>query len=214
MGIKERRAMEKERRKQQIIEAAKEMFLSKSFESVTVEDIAQKAELSVGTIYQYFNSKDELFAFMNLSGLQWLTDQLETVYYDPRLSTREKILKYKDAMYKTYKKDPLHMLALLRVFLEENVFTTINEKLLKEINGLAQRLMNMMSSTYEEGVRQGEFKNGLGIAHSDIMWATFAGLVMWEEAKRRIDPKKDFLKPTLDLAFNIFCQGITKSNET
>ena len=70
-----------------------------------------------------------------------------------------------------------------------------------------------MASVYEEGVKAGKFCPGHGLAHADIMWGTFAGLMMWEEAKRRINPKKDFLKSTLDRAFEIFCRGIERVNK-
>jgi hypothetical protein len=39
----------------------------------------------------------------------------------------------------------------------------------------------------------------------------FSGLVLWEESKRIINPKKDFLKSTLSLAFDVFARGIKKS---
>jgi hypothetical protein len=68
----------------------------------------------------------------------------------------------------------------------------------------------MIADIYEEGIRQGKFKNGNSRALADIMWGLFTGLVMWEESKRRFDPKKDFLKPTLDKAFTIILEGIRK----
>ena len=66
----------------------------------------------------------------------------------------------------------------------------------------------MIAHIYEEGVLQGKLKDGHSMAHADIMWGIFTGLLMWEESKRRLNPKKDFLKPTLDKAFDIFVEGI------
>jgi hypothetical protein len=60
-------------------------------------------------------------------------------------------------------------------------------------------------------VKSGKFERGHGIAHADIMWAMFLGLVLWEDSKRKINPEKDFLKPTLDTAIKIFIQGVKKS---
>jgi len=54
MGIKERKEREKERRRQQIIIAAKRIFSAKGFNKATMEDIAKEAEISPGTIYIYF----------------------------------------------------------------------------------------------------------------------------------------------------------------
>ena len=49
MGIQERKEREKERRRQQIMVAAKRVFSEKGFNKATMEDIAHEAELSPGT---------------------------------------------------------------------------------------------------------------------------------------------------------------------
>ena len=60
MGIQERKEREKERRRQQIIVAAKRVFSEKGFNKATMEDIAHEAELSPGTLYLYFKNKDDI----------------------------------------------------------------------------------------------------------------------------------------------------------
>jgi hypothetical protein len=35
-------------------------------------------------------------------------------------------------------------------------------------------------------------------------------VVLWEESKRMIDDEKNFLKQTLDVAFEIFSRGVVK----
>lgn len=60
MGIAERKEREKQQRREEIIEAAEAVFYSKGFEQSTMEDIAAKAELSKGTLYLYFKSKEDL----------------------------------------------------------------------------------------------------------------------------------------------------------
>jgi len=60
MGIQERKEREKERRRQQIMVAAKRVFSEKGFNKATMEDIAQEAELSPGTLYLYFKNKDDI----------------------------------------------------------------------------------------------------------------------------------------------------------
>jgi hypothetical protein len=47
-------------------------------------------------------------------------------------------------------------------------------------------------------------------AIADIVWSLFTGIVLWEESKRMIDDDKDYLKQTLDIAFEIFARGISK----
>lgn len=209
MGIQERKHREKTMRKQQIQNAAKELFLLKGFHSTTIEEIAQKAELSPATIYLYFRNKDELYANLNIISMQYLFDRIEKIYKTKRLSSESKILKFKDAMYNTFRYDPLILRNIFHIQLED-ALSSLSQELLDRVNHLSQKILAMISNVYEEGVRQGKFRGGLGIAHADIIWSIFTGLVIWEEAKRKIDPRKDFLKATLDRAFDIFCRGIIK----
>jgi AcrR family transcriptional regulator len=60
MGISERREREKFERRNAILECAKELILQNGVEKLSMEDIAQKAELSKATIYLYFSGKEAL----------------------------------------------------------------------------------------------------------------------------------------------------------
>jgi len=61
MGVAARRQREKEERKAAILAAAEKVFVSKGVGMATMDDIAHEAELSKGTLYLYFDSKDELY---------------------------------------------------------------------------------------------------------------------------------------------------------
>ena len=209
MGISERKEREKELRCKQIQEAAKEVFMLKGFNSATIEDISERAELSPATIYLYFKNKDELFASLLLIPLKYLFNEVKKVYDNKRLSAEKKILRCKDSMYKTFQYDQLLLRNIFHLQVEDTL-KDLRPELIEEINDLSRKLMNMIADVYEEGISEGKFVKGKGIAHADIAWAMFTGIVMWEEAKRKIDPRKDFLKPTLDRAFDIFLTGIKK----
>jgi AcrR family transcriptional regulator len=52
---------DKSQRRDDIMAAAKEVFARKGFHDTTIADIAKQAGLAYGSIYWYFDSKDELF---------------------------------------------------------------------------------------------------------------------------------------------------------
>jgi AcrR family transcriptional regulator len=52
---------DKSQRRDEIMAAAKEVFARKGFHATTVADIAKRAGLAYGSVYWYFDSKDELF---------------------------------------------------------------------------------------------------------------------------------------------------------
>jgi AcrR family transcriptional regulator len=207
MTIQERKTREKTMRRQQIQNAAKELFSQRGFSSTTMEEIAEKAELSPATLYLYFKNKEELYVSLIFITLQYLFDQIEKVYKNKNLSVGSKILKLKDAMLSMYHYEPLLLRIMLHVQLEDTL-STLSRDLRDQLTDLSQRTIRMIADIYDEGVRQGKFREGPGIAQADILWSMFTGLVIWEEAKRRIDPQKDFLKPTLSMAFDIFSRGI------
>lgn len=61
MGTIERKEREKLRRREEIIDAAEVVIFSKGYENATMDDVAREAELSKGTLYLYFSSKEELY---------------------------------------------------------------------------------------------------------------------------------------------------------
>lgn len=79
MGITERRAREKERRKEEIIDAAETLFFSKGIDNTTMDEIAESAELAKGTLYLYFSNKEDLRYAVAERGIGILNDMAETI---------------------------------------------------------------------------------------------------------------------------------------
>jgi AcrR family transcriptional regulator len=61
MSVKDRRAREKQDLRQEILDAARDLFVREGYQAVSMRKIADKIEYSPGTIYLHFRDKDELF---------------------------------------------------------------------------------------------------------------------------------------------------------
>jgi AcrR family transcriptional regulator len=89
MGVKERREREKGLLREEILDAARELFVAEGYQSVSMRKIAEKIEYSPTTIYLYFKDKadlifhlcEETFAkliqTMDMLAKQGVTDPLE-----------------------------------------------------------------------------------------------------------------------------------------
>src|SRR5947209_14475124 len=60
MGVQERRAREKQELRQEILDAARDLFVGEGFENVSMRKVAEKIEYSPTTIYLYFRDKADL----------------------------------------------------------------------------------------------------------------------------------------------------------
>jgi len=60
MGIQERRQREKEELRDQILDAARDMFVERGYEAVTMRGIAERIEYSPTAIYLHFADKEAL----------------------------------------------------------------------------------------------------------------------------------------------------------
>ena len=79
LGIHERKEREKEQRREDILDAAQRVFFEKGLAPATMDDIAETAELSKGTLYLYYKSKEDLYLTVMMRGMQLLYDAFNEV---------------------------------------------------------------------------------------------------------------------------------------
>lgn len=80
MGTEERKAREKERRRNNIIDAAEKVIFDKGLDQATMEEIAEEAELSKGTLYLYFKNKNELYMAITQRGSDMLNSRFSKIF--------------------------------------------------------------------------------------------------------------------------------------
>lgn len=79
-GRRERQKLERERR---ILAAARRLFDRKGFADTSMEEVAGRAGLAVGTLYNYFPSKDQLLFAISRSDTEQLVKIGERILADP-----------------------------------------------------------------------------------------------------------------------------------
>jgi AcrR family transcriptional regulator len=211
MGIQSRQLRDRERRRQQIIAASKRVFISKGVSRTTIKDIADEAELSPGTLYIYFKNKDELYASLSIRMLKHLHLSLQRVKETKDLSDDQRIDSVKKALLELYEIDPLMLINLSHLQASETL-DNISPELYEQIMDLSRRSLQALSEIFAKGIELGSFLKRKPMQLSIVLWGMFSGLILWEESKRSLDTRKAFLKPTLEIAFEIFGRGV-KSGE-
>ena len=89
MGIAERKERELKRRERDILEAALRLFDRDDWQLVTVERIAQEAEVGKGTVYLHFSSKEDICGRLALDFATPLLGRLRAI--DPGLPVARRL---------------------------------------------------------------------------------------------------------------------------
>ncbi|MBU8849431.1 MAG: TetR/AcrR family transcriptional regulator [Desulfobacterales bacterium] len=208
MGIYERKQREKERRKTEILNAARKVFSSKGFNSATVEEIALEAELSPGTLYLYFKNKEELHTILSIEILKYLADKIQKVV-SQNISVEEKIEKFCNVFVELYEYDSNILINLFHLQSGETL-KNLSPEVLQQIKTYSIMAHGAMVDVVKKGIDQGIFIDEHPVAVADILWSSYAGVVLWVDSKRLLDDQKNFVKSTLKTTFKIIIKGLKK----
>ena len=208
MSIQERKEREGERRRQQIIVAARRVFSIKGFNKATMEDIAREAELSPGTIYLYFKNKDELYASLSLRILHYLLIRLQHVNSEKIETPEKRYAALTRAMIDVYEFDPLMLINMFNLQTNETL-KTLTPELLSQIKILSCKSIEEIAIIFKQEENEQILPEYNPPVLAEIFWSVFSGVVLFQESKKSVlGEDKVYLNKTLETAFEIFRYGI------
>jgi TetR/AcrR family transcriptional regulator len=178
MGLKERREREKEARKQQILDAARQLLFKKGIQSTSINQIARTAELGVGTIYFYFQSKEEIFYSLQEEGLDLLFRQIEAIgrtSIPPDGKLRETGMAYLrfSSRHKDYFDIINYFLATPSVIL--------GDELKQQIDHKGGRILKLLGGFIRSGVSDGIFRTVDSKKYAVMFWGALHGLTQFKK---------------------------------
>jgi AcrR family transcriptional regulator len=189
------------------MEAAKLVFSAKGFNRATMEEIAGEAELSPGTLYLYFKNKEELHTSLSIDILKYLTRQMREYVDERTMSPEAKIYALRDAFINVYEYDAMVLINLFHLQSGETL-KNLSGEVLQQIKETSADALGAITSIVQEGIDQGVFVDKHPVALADIIWATYSGVVLWVDSKRLLNNEKDFVKQTLETAFDLIVAGL------
>jgi AcrR family transcriptional regulator len=176
MGIAERREREREQRRNDIINAAEEVFFARGLEAATMDDVAEQAELSKGTLYLYFKSKEELYLAIHLRGNQILKDMFLTASkkYDTGLENTRAI---GQAYYEYYRKYPDYFNAMI-YYESRNIDYNDKESVAMQCVALGRETIEILTRALEQGINDGSIRPTIDARKTAIcLWGQSTGII-------------------------------------
>jgi AcrR family transcriptional regulator len=183
-------------KKEQIMNAALELFALKGFYTTTIPDIANSLKMSVGNMYNYFKSKDilakEIIKYISV----YLGERLKEIN-EQDISTKEKTKKIVIMYFDIAKSRPEMIDYFLRVYLS-------NREVFKDgCEGMAcvSEFVTEIMIFFEEGVQKGELKNQDFFSAFGLFMGYLGGMVFLN-GEKILPNKLDFYVE--DIADNIY----------
>jgi AcrR family transcriptional regulator len=186
MGITERKKREKQQRREAIIDAGESVFFSKGLENATMDDVATVAELSKGTLYLYFNSKEQLYLAIIMRGFAIL-DRLFKEATQNAANGLDKVRAIGRAYQTFYDEYPNYFMGLL--YYESNKFSPEQIAELQEKCDVdrTEHSLNQLVAAIEEGQSDGSIKQTIEpLKLALLLWSMSTGVFQVSHHKEKL----------------------------
>jgi TetR/AcrR family transcriptional regulator len=200
-----RREREKLRQRQEMLATALDLFSQKGYHNVSMHEIAAQAEFAIGTLYKFFQNKEDLYHALVLEQCDRFEEALAHAIEDPGDEV-EKLRNYVRTKSDRFRSN----LPFVRLFLAEsrgvsyNLKAGLNEELRRRYYDFLERL----ASIFERGIKTQRFKN---IAAPYFLAAALdsiidASLLLWLDAPERFPYPEN-----QDVILDIFFRGLLEA---
>ncbi len=178
MSTTQRRAREKERRRRSILDAARAAFFASGFQLATVDDVAARAEVSKGTVYLYFESKETILAHLLLEGLEELVAVLEEAYAAERdISPGERLRRLAMGYLNFFQTNP-HYYRLIMALDRGRFQEAVPAELYEQVLARSLRGFHWAIQAVQQGVDQGVFDVAEPRQAAAALWASLNGVLV------------------------------------
>jgi len=164
----ERKRQREEENKIFILEAAERVFAQKGYSLATMDNIAREAQFSKATLYRYFDSKRDILFEIILNSFEETAKALAKIH-EKNIDATKKLweitrssiqhMRNKRNMSRIFLTEKQLLRNILHVFPENRKSLSSPErKFLDEIKATKERMMRILRTILEEGIRSGEFR--------------------------------------------------------
>ncbi|MEX2235706.1 MAG: TetR/AcrR family transcriptional regulator, partial [Cyclobacteriaceae bacterium] len=190
MGIPERKEREKEHRREEILNAAQRVFFEKGLQTATMDEIAEAAELSKGTLYLYYKSKEDLYLGVMIRGM----DILYNMFTEATSTNEPTIVKIKNLgdMYYRYFKEHRSFFRMFYFFQNPLFHTQVSQEMMGLCQAGNQKVWKLVIDLIQRGIDEGDIRPEVDPAEcAVILWSNSNGIMM------RMDTQEEYFKNVL-----------------
>ena len=201
-AILSRREREKLWQRREMLTAAIKLFSEKGYHSVSMQEIAKKSEFAIGTLYKFFQNKEDLYKSIIIEQADIFHEALAKAL-EEKDAEIEKLRNYVQVKGTVF----MDNVSVVRLYFAETKGASFNIKagLDKEIRENYERLLQELTLVFETGIQKKKFQKiaepyQLAVSLDSL---TNAFLHLWLEA-----PEKHPYPDDPDVILDILCKGL------
>lgn len=194
--------IDKEEKKLKIIKAAINVFAQKGFASTRIEDIAVKADIGKGTIYEYFKNKDDLFFAIYETMCGEFNEAILSSMKKQKTATGA-LREFTITVLKAFDDWREFSFVVLDFWSEHRKGKSVHVR----FNEIYNESRKAISEVIKAGIKSGEFRGGDPFVIASIMIAVLDGLLI----QRIFEPKLFNMKTIEKELIKMLFQGIRKN---
>jgi AcrR family transcriptional regulator len=216
LGLEERRKRERENRRNAILKAARKLFFEKGFKPVTVESIAKKAELSKGSIYLYYNSKEEIYTQILLSDIDKFHERIADILPGTSngYSASEALFKLA-GVYVDFFLNDRELFRILMTFMLHTTDMNLPEDLNTHIIKTTNQTINIIEQIFRYGVDRGEFPQTMNFRlNRNAIWGLLNGIISLHIFTGIESKRVEVIHSTIKAGLDIYIRGLQLSEQS
>jgi len=179
-----RRERERLAQRQEMLSAALGLFSEKGFRHVSMQEIAEKSEFAIGTLYKFFRGKEDLYKALIREQANTFEEALKLAIGGPDQEI-EKLRNYVRTKGELFRSN----VSMIRLYFAETQGASFNIKagLDSELRERYANFLIILGSVFESGMKRKRFRKiadpySLAVALDSI---TNAFLLLWLEEPER-----------------------------
>jgi AcrR family transcriptional regulator len=209
VGLLERRGKEKDSRKKLILKSARTLFFKKGFNNVTVDEIAKSSELGKGSIYLYFNSKEEIYAQILLNDIEDFNQQVSVLLNKKKIAA-DLLIEF-SYIYVDFFFNDGELFRILMTYMLQPAKMNLTEKLNSQILTANARSIDVIGKILKLGVSSKEFSANINIKQNqNAIWGLLNGIISLYIFSGSPIKRRERINSTIKLALEVFIKGFKK----
>jgi AcrR family transcriptional regulator len=199
-NAQERKAQERQARRRRIQEAARTVFAERGYAGASIELIARAAQLSVGAIYLYFRSKEDLYVSLIEDTLTMFDVEMAQVREQAEVTRR---LRETWSILVTWAGKDAEGPRILRLLAQPAIRPQLSDEVVAAVSAGIGRVQDHIGACVADGIHAGIYRQVNAREIADLAWSALLGSLDAAEMSASLELAGDSLATRADRALGL-----------